>query len=402
MAHRLTRAVLTGIAIQLLSVAIAATPARAGSYTVTGTCGQWTTGGSGVAIFPACPQLVVRNVYQAQLTPYGAGGGWRFEAPAGTTIASASLRGSLVASNGWQAHVYTEGANARELMVCPDVNGCAGGSAGLGDFPTYDSSVLNIVVRCLASPGCPGTALYGQGVLSASTITLTDNLWPSAELAGGSLLSGGWKTGTQTLTVDSSDNAGVREVRAVMDRARVASVVRSCDYTRTVPCPNGQTTLQISLSGLSDGAHGMWAEAVDAAGNVRSTHGFTIYVDNTPPTQPLDPQISGGAGWRSQDRVEISWRNPPQSAAPITGAAYRICPQLTASADKKETAEAQSRCRTGSRSGVNLSSIGDLELPAPGLWQLQLWLIDASGNQQPATAVELDGLGYDDSPPQAI
>ena len=57
---------------------------------------------------------------------------------------------------------------------------------------------------------------------------------------------------------------------------------------------------------------------------------------------------------------------------------------------------------SGSRSGLNLQSIGDLELPGPGLWDLQLWLVDAAGNQQPASAVTIDGLGFDDTPPSAL
>ena len=128
----------------------------------------------------------------------------------------------------------------------------------------------------------------------------------------------------------------------------------------------------------------------------------TFYVDNTPPTAPLDAQVSGGAGWRAQDEVAVSWRNPPQSAAPIAGAGYRLCPQLAADADADEHRAAQARCRSGARSGNGLTEIEDLELPGPGLWRLQLWLIDAAGNQHAGTAVELDGLGYDDAPPQAI
>src|SRR4051794_21367739 len=90
-------------------------PAKAGYYTVPGTCGQWAPWGSGIAIYPACPDLIARNIGQAQLTAAGVGGGWRFDLPPGTAVASANLHGSVQGSNGWQANVYTEGISAREF-----------------------------------------------------------------------------------------------------------------------------------------------------------------------------------------------------------------------------------------------------------------------------------------------
>lgn len=396
--HQLTVAV----AIALVAGLLAAVPSRAGYYTVPGTCAHWTAWGQGIAIFPACPDLVARNVYQGQLAPYGTGGGWRFDPPPGTAIAIASLRGSVVGGGGWRASVYTEGVSARELIGCPGLT-CSLGSAGFVDFQTYNSGAVVIHVVCLAGGGCPGNALYGQAILNSSAITLSDGSPPTYALAGGSLLSGGWKTGPQTLTIEASDNSGIREVRALVDGARVASVVRACDYAQKVPCSNGQTSLQVALGGLADGAHTVSAEALDASGGPSLPSGSsTFYVDNTPPAAPLEAQVSSGAGWRADDEVSIAWRNPPQTAAPIAGAVWRICPQLPPDATATMTGQAQARCVSGSRPGTGLTAIEDLELPGPGLWRLKLWLVDSAGNQQPATAVELDGLGYDDSPPEAV
>ncbi len=396
----LPRHLLTTVALALLVGLIAVAPARAGLYTVPGTCGHWTPFGANVAVFPACPELVVRNTGPG-LFPYLTAGGWRFDPPAGTAIATAGLRGSVVGGNGWQAVVYSEGISAREMVACPGVS-CPLGSSGLTDYPAFNTGAIVIGVRCIAPGGCPGTGIYGQAILTGSTITLADGSLPSVAASGGSLMSGGWKSRTQSLTVDSADNIGIREVRALIDGVRVSSVVRACDYSRKVPCSNGPTTLELSLGGLADGEHTIGVEAVDASGNLNSVTPGSFYVDNTPPAAPLEAQVTGGAGWRAQEQVSVSWRNPPQTGAPIAGAAYRLCPQVAPDADAASKAGAQARCRSGSRSGRALSKIEDLELPGPGMWRLQLWLIDGAGNQHAGTAVELDGLGYDDAPPEAI
>ncbi|MBE2316690.1 hypothetical protein DVA67_011950 [Solirubrobacter sp. CPCC 204708] len=397
-----TRHLTATVVITLLVGLFAAGPARAGYYTVSGTCGHWAGWGGQVAIFPACPDLVARNIGQPWLTPYGAYGGWRFDPPPGTAIATAGLRGSLVGGNGWQAWVASEGISAREMVACPSVS-CPQGSTGLTDYPAFNSGALVVGVRCVAPGGCSGAGLYSQAVLNSSTITLSDGSAPSLSVAGGSLVSGGWKSGKQTLTVNAADNIGIREVRALVDGVRVSSVVRACDFSQKVPCSNGQTTLELGLGGLADGAHTIGVEAIDASGNLNTIAAAgTFYVDNTAPAEPLEPQVRGGAGWRAQDEVSVSWRNPPQNAAPVAGVGYRLCPQPAADADATTTAAAQARCRSGARWGNSLTEIKDLELPGPGLWRLQLWLIDAAGNQHSATAVELYGLGYDDAPPEAI
>jgi hypothetical protein len=112
--------------------------------------------------------------------------------------------------------------------------------------------------------------------------------------------------------------------------------------------------------------------------------------------------VDGGPGWRATDTVKVAWSNPVQALAPIAGAAYRLCPSLTASATPAQKAQAQERCASGSRTGNSLRAIDDLKLPGTGLWRLELWLVDGAGNQQPASAVTFDGLGFDDTPPAEL
>src|SRR4051812_30152191 len=136
--------------------------AHAGAYTVTGTCSAWspwgTTSGQ-VAVFAACPALVERNVLGNFTTPAGVGGGWRFDAPAGTAISSVTLNGTMQGLNGWQAAIYTEGPNSHTLDGCPG-SSCPGAAKALNNFP-YDAqsaSAITTRVRCGSSGGCANTA----------------------------------------------------------------------------------------------------------------------------------------------------------------------------------------------------------------------------------------------------
>ena len=78
-----------------------------------------------------------------------------------------------------------------------------------------------------------------------------------------------------------------------------------------------------------------------------------------------------GAGWRAENAFDLSWRDPPQSFAPIAGAAVPAVPQHPTGADPQTKAKAQAKCVLGSRSGLNLNAITDLKLPSPGLWDLK-------------------------------
>jgi hypothetical protein len=405
----LTRArrVVIVVAVLLgLILATAAVPrAHAGTYTVAGTCGQWApwgeTSGS-VAVFPACPDLWARNAGGAFSTPGGVGGGWRFDPPAGTGIAQVELQGSLQGLYGWQATAYTEGISARELVNCPGIS-CPGASALFGGtYPTFGSGAVVLRVRCGASSCSNAGPIGGQIYLHNATVTLYDWSSPTGSLAGGSLLTGGWKSGVHTVVVDGSDNLGIQSARVRIDGNAAGSASRPCSFGQKVPCSNGQTAVQVPTAGLADGPHTVSAEVVDATGNVSPAGSATVYVDTAAPTQPLEVAVAGGAGWRARNAFEVAWRNPPQSAAPIAAARYSLCPALPQSADPQAHSRAQSECKTDARSDPNLSSIEDLELPGPGLWNLKLWLVDAAGNEQPASAVEVDGLGFDDTPPEAV
>ena len=258
-------------------------------------------------------------------------------------------------------------------------------------------------MRCGSSGGCPNSGpVSGQIYVHNASVTLSDGSSPGVTLTGGTLLSGGWKGGTQSVVVDATDNIGIAEASVLVDGVKQGRTPRSCSYGQKVPCSSGATSLQVPTAGLADGPHTVQGEAVDASGNAGQSASATVYIDNTPPTQPLDLQLTGGAGWRADNAFELSWRDPSQSFAPIAGAAYQLCPSTPQDADQQTKAKAQAKCVLGSRTGLNLTAIKDLKLPGPGLWDLKLWLVDSAGSQQPASAAEVDGLGFDDTPPTGV
>jgi len=393
------------MAVLLALIVTAAVPAGAsgaGIYHVTGTCGlwePWTTGGLGTSIYAQCPTLVARNTGGAFSTAAGVSAGWVFRPPAGTVVDAFRISGAMSGRSGWQAALYNENGHVYE--DCPGPS-CPGASKPLNDSGYLGGGNAVIVrVRCGAS-SCPNNqGVTGQFNLQYSTFTIVDFTYPTVAIGGGTLIGGGWQSGVHTLAIDANDNSGISEYRAYIDGNLIRRAPAACNFGWKVPCPSGRAVLEVSTRGLTDGPHKVTAEAVDAAGNTDWT-GAEIYTDNTPPTQPQDLAVEGGSGWRAQETVKVSWRNPPQTSAPITGAAYRLCPALPENASAAQTAERAKRCVTGRRSGARLTAIKDLELPAPGIWNLSLWLVDGAGNHQPASAVEVKGLGFDDTPPGAL
>jgi hypothetical protein len=117
-----------------------------------------------------------------------------------------------------------------------------------------------------------------------------------------------------------------------------------------------------------------------------------VRIDRTAPAQPLDAEINTGVDWQSQNNFGVRWRNPPQTAAPIAAARYRICPVETPEGDTRG-------CTEGNRRASDISSLTDLHVPTPGSWRISLWLEDAAGNSDRERSITLSPLRFDDAPP---
>jgi hypothetical protein len=84
--------------------------------------------------------------------------------------------------------------------------------------------------------------------------------------------------------------------------------------------------------------------------------------------------VAGGEGWHRANAFDVTWANPDQGrAAPVAEARYRLC-----------RAAAPGECREGAQAGTGIAALQGLAVPGAGDWTLQVWLVDAAGNTEPA------------------
>lgn len=392
--HR--RAALLAVVAALATVG-ASMPAAAGTYTVSGTCGAWSSFNdqpARLASYPACPHLIARNVIGNFTTRRAEpGAGWRFDVPAGTSLEEIRLDAYITGGRSWSSEVRIHGGpgqgNVSQVMaLCVADDNC-------GKDPAYTTGggltgAIIARVWCSDNDGCPndGPRPRASVDIAGSAITLNDPTPPNVGIApGGSLTSEGWHGGTRTLAIAASDNTGIRAVRALVDGdSRYSSTnALPCDFGRPVPCSDhGSAPVTVDLRGLPDGQHAVAAQAEDASGNPATTAPATINVDNTPPLAPHRARLTGGRVWRSSNNFTVVWRNPAQLHAPIAGANWRLCPQ--------GAPDTSSACRTGTLASADLNRLA-LQVPGPGAWRMRLWLYDAAGNSAEENAVTVTGLG---------
>lgn len=240
--------------------------------------------------------------------------------------------------------------------------------------------------RCVAATcsRAGNTGVYVKDV----RLRVRDDAAPSIDNPRGSLWSGSWVAGTQTVAFDAGDGAGIREALVRVDGNEVAKTAKPCDYTQRAPCPQGGYDTTLPTAAIKpDGKHRLTLEAIDTGGNPTQLE-RDVFIDNTPPGQPQDLTLSGGDGWRAENDFDLTWSNPVEKGvAPIAGAEYELCPSDGG------------RCTRGQRSGKDLTSISDLKVPAPGEYVLKLWLRDEAGNHDARTAAAPLRLRFDDFAP---
>ncbi|HEX8536295.1 MAG TPA: Ig-like domain-containing protein, partial [Cystobacter sp.] len=117
-------------------------------------------------------------------------------------------------------------------------------------------------------------AYDSAGNYSSSTIVVTlDNTLPGAAIT--SPAPGAFVRGTVLLNATASDNQGVDRVEFYVDGMLVDTDL------------NASYQGAWNTAGATNGAHTLTAKAFDIAGNVRTTAGVTVTVDNTAPTTAL-------------------------------------------------------------------------------------------------------------------
>ncbi len=386
-------------------------PAHAGVYDVHacdaagGINNSWVpnTTHTGLAAYAECPSagnpnrgIVTRNVVQpaSWSVPGGLGAQAFFYAPEGTAIIG--IQASYWFHREYAGYMVGLSNGSQQLKGCGTGGSpCEVRSAG-EYIPVPPSWVIYIETFCAMGP-CPTDStgdpthnyLRGRAILYSASVRLEDGVAPRITSPSGSLWSDGWKRGTQAVAFEADDNTGIQSARLLIGEREVAQRAKACDYTRTVPCPQGGDELRVETDALrSDGAHVARIQVTDAAGNV-SEISRAVLIDNAPPDPPQELTLDGGEAWRSLNDFDVRWKLPAQNTgAPIAGAEYELClPNGTA-------------CIRGHKDGRDLSSLSDLKVPAPGEYVLKLWLRDEAGNQDARLAAPVLRLRYDDASPE--
>ena len=362
---------------------------------------------TGVSSAVACPSnghrrrgLSARNVIARDggrtYAKRGAIAGLSFTAPPGASIVG--VRGGYYfyrSDPSWQA-VLTNGFQV--------IKGCHHGQfacesvASNRFLATPPTPVLVVAVHCNATR-CPTTStgdrargsLQALATLYSAVVSVQDDTKPSVGNVAGELAGEGWHSGKRSLTFDASDNSGIAQTRVVSGETTLLTNSKACDFTQPAPCPQGGDQFVVDTSALKpDGAHTISVEARDAGGNVESAP-RRILVDNTPPPSPQGLSADGGEDWQRSNAFNVRWRNPQDNGgAPVTGAAYEICPA------------AGGGCQEGSREGAGLTSLEGVAVPGPGEWVMRVWLRDAAGNSDRRTAAGPLRLRFDDEAPEAV
>jgi hypothetical protein len=413
----LARMVAMGIGLAVAVLLLIAGEAKAGRYAVAqcgwyvGADADWWDSTAGAKFRPDAYCVPPPGVdpfdgaHLKSLTRDGQGtvsgtrfGRWRWMAPPGTGITQ--VRGTW-----W--HALHDGMEQR-----------IGVGNGLGSFDPFLSASTTYVTphEFVAGFATPMPALEDRLLcaraeskwcaldlsswsgLRALTITIDDPTAPGAWITGGDLTAGGWRRGSQFVSVAGYDaGAGVRFGETTLDGARVGLTEYPCDKvliggewrgTRMRPClTNVSAVHTIPTTSFSDGLHTLAHCTTDFGGNFACAPSISVAIDNNPPAHPRSLTLAGGEGWHRVDDFDLSWANPDQGAAsPIAGAYWRI------------TGPAGYDTGVQFAAWPNITAIADRFVPAPGLYSFHLWLRDEAGNDAPSSALEVP-LRFDDVPP---
>ncbi len=99
--------------------------------------------------------------------------------------------------------------------------------------------------------------------------------------------------------------------------------------------------------------------------------------------QPLDLEVAGGPAWRAENDFDVRWRNP--LGHEVAGAGWQLLGLGTIGAPQFAP-------------GLGLAELDHLQVPAPGAWELSVWLRETNGFEYPALVAK-GRLLFDNVPP---
>jgi hypothetical protein len=347
--------------------------------------------------------------------PSGAYGGWFAYAPNGTVFtdfagAFGTLEGCCVSGmasyaeatqaqdgQGGRAYLFQGSLGNNSWSPTSGVQGPVGRSWSSATSG-FDARRVGFQLRCGPGFSC-AQGNYGDLRVRGRSFdfTLRDDTPPTVGEAEGTLLSGTWMRGVQTLSFLAHDGGGgLTGVEAAFDVGMVLGSPSNCTtvagrYARLQPCPTARVgEWSVDTARLRDGGRYLTLRATDAGGTT-TAQTVAAFVDNTAPTQPRDLTLAGGDGWRPANGFELGWANPGGQYAPIARARWRACPASNATG--------QGDCVGGERAAPGVTASGPIALPAAGEWDVRLWLVDGAGNGDPEQASAPLRLRFDPDPP---
>jgi hypothetical protein len=319
--------------------------------------------------------------------PLGATGTTTFTAPPGMTIGDFTLTRQLTYRNGAPANgtrrlyaIYKLGETVfagaghyqnatRDRLNAvgswygyPEANVVVPQSTvSRSSFPALagyrgDARTLQIAVGCFngtVNTAC--TVAAGGGishVLSGAQVVLNDPTTPAASLEASGLLAGGPRPGTDPITLDATDNGGIRRVEILEVTPSGTSVVGAEDYATGArtdtgatcsprlakACPNLKNET-VRPTGLPAGQRTLKVRITDAGGNVLEQGPYAVNVATPSDRGPLNGSGATEDGTLSahftgstkphrtvsyRSRVAISGRLLNASGQPVSGALLRV------------------------------------------------------------------------------
>lgn len=240
-----------------------------------------------------------------------------------------------------------------------------------------DATTLQVAVGCFRRSS-PCSVAAGGGVANlvyGADVVLNDPTAPTASVEASGLLAGGGRSGSDPITLDATDNGGIRRVEIVEVTPTGSNVVGAEDYAGRArtdtgagcsfrlrkACPNLRNET-VRPTALAAGPRTLKVRVTDAAGNVVEQGPYTVNVVTPSDRGPLngsgateDGRLSAHFSGTTRTRrtvgygrrARISGRLLNSAGRPVAGAQLRIL-----------TRDRRSGARFTDRAGATTDSAG--------------------------------------------
>ena len=399
------------LAILAFSWSLAPTSARAGGFYNVSECSPGHPGTPDASVqgattdYSASTSCGSGNWLQVQSVasaPAGQAKQWSYTAPAGTRIERFNAGYSLVGDSnpdGNRSYFFVKryGESDQENLSVVGLGSTTG---------TYDSSLQNlgpfsavgIGLFCSKASGSCAHAPGQFARLTTMSFRMEDLSPPSPPIVAGSAADGDWVSGTTQVAVGDVDSGGgvyrttaeVNGTQAVndvicnpgLDANGYASSMTPCDAIELRAIPMSTNAAPFT-EGSANTVKFCTHEYGFGAASTCTTKIFKV--DNTAPGAPQSIEVAGGSGWHRDSDFDLSWENPQQTNAPISGAV------VTVHGPGGYTA-------TTTHPGDDIDSVDDVTVPSVGAYTADVHLVDEAGNQLASNKATAD-LKFDDTVP---